>query len=91
MRNYGRILQDVIEYACGIENENERKAMTVYVAQCMRQKNLVWNRDQEQGFVRVKEDIVKLSNGRLSCDFPEFDALLARQVVSANNYKKKKK
>lgn len=87
MRNYGRILQDVVSYACTIEDEMERKAMIVYLAQCMRQKNLIWNRDQEQGFNRVKEDIVKLSNGQLSCDFPEFDTLLSQMVTN----KKKKK
>lgn len=76
MRNYGRILQDVVSYACTIENEQERKAVVVYVAQCMRQKNLVWNKDQEQGFARVKEDIRKLSGGVLTCDFPEFDEML---------------
>lgn len=87
MRNYGRILQDVVKYACSIESDEERKAMTVYLAQCMRQKNLIWNRDQENGFARVKEDVLKLSDGRLSCDFPEFEMLL--QAISPQKKKKK--
>lgn len=90
MRNYGRILQDVVEYACTIENELEQKAMIVYVAQCMRQKNLIWNRDQETGYARVKSDIVKLSGGRLNCDFVEFDEMV-RRTPSQPNYQKKKK
>lgn len=87
MRNYGRILQDVVAYASTIEDERERQAMTVYIAQCMRQKNLIWNRDQETGFARVKSDIERLSDGRLSCDFPEFDLML--QQMSQRNKKKK--
>ena len=39
MRNYGRILQDMIAYACTVENQAEREALTLYIAQCMRQKN----------------------------------------------------
>lgn len=87
MRNYGRILQDVVAYACTVEDEKERQAMTVYIAQCMRQKNLVWNRDQETGYNRVKEDIYKLSDGRLTCDFPDFDRML--QFMTQQRRKKK--
>ena len=62
MRNYGRILQDMIAYACTVENQAEREALTLYIAQCMRQKNYVWNRDQESGMARVREDIIRLSD-----------------------------
>lgn len=73
MRNYGRILQDVVAYICQLEDKEARKQLTIYVAQCMRQKNLVWNKDQESSIERIKADIAKISDGRLSCDFPEFE------------------
>ena len=37
MRNYGRIIQDMIEYACVLEDPEQREALVNYVAQCMRQ------------------------------------------------------
>ena len=60
MRNYGRIIQDMIGYACTIEDQAEREALVLYIAQCMRQKNLVWNKDQESGLNRVREDLERL-------------------------------
>lgn len=68
MRNYGRIVQDMIQYATTLAPGEERDALENYIAQCMRQRNLVWNRDQESGIVRVKEDILRLSNGQLRCE-----------------------
>ena len=65
MRNYGRILQDMISYACELEDKEQRDAFVDYIAQCMRQKNTVWNRDQESGTNRIAEDIARLSQGRL--------------------------
>ena len=65
MRNYGRILQDMIAYACELEDKEQRDAFVDYIAQCMRQKNTVWNRDQESGTNRIAEDIARLSQGRL--------------------------
>ena len=68
MRNYGRIVQDMIAYATTLEPGIERDSLEVYIAHCMRQRNMVWNRDQESGIARVKEDILRLSNGQLRCE-----------------------
>ena len=68
MRNYGRIVQDMIAYASSLPAGPERDALENYIAQCMRQRNLVWNRDQESGMTRVREDIIRLSNGKLTCE-----------------------
>lgn len=66
MRNYGRIIQNMIQVAADEPNQAKREALTKYIAMCMRQKNYVWNRDQDSSMARVKEDIAKLSNGRLT-------------------------
>ncbi len=91
MRNYGRIIQDMIAYACTIEDKAEREALVVYIAQCMRQKNLVWNRDQESSMARVAEDIERLSNGVLNGDFDAFREIRNQPVASAPTPKKKKR
>ena len=91
MRNYGRIVQDMIAYACTVKDKSERESLEVYIAQCMRQRNLVWNRDQEAGLARVKEDIIRLSNGQLPCTSVLFEQLMAQPNQSLNGSKKKKK
>jgi hypothetical protein len=71
MRNYGRIIQDMIEYACVLEDAEQREALVAYIAQCMRQKNQVWNKDQESGVARIAEDIERLSGGRIHYEVPQ--------------------
>ena len=73
MRNYGRIVQDMIGYAATLAPGQKRDSLEVYIAQCMRQRNLVWNKDQEAGMNRVREDILRLSNGQLRCNSPLFE------------------
>ena len=73
MRNYGRIIEEMVALASQEEDQEKQQAMVIYIAQCMRQKNAQWNKEQESGLHRLKEDIHTLSNGKLNCDFPTFD------------------
>lgn len=91
MRNYGRIVQDMIAYATTLEPSQERDSLELYIAQCMRQRNLVWNRDQEAGMQRVREDIIRLSDGKLQCTSPVFMQMMAQPNVPVGGQKKKKK
>lgn len=94
MRNYGRIVQDMIQYACTISDQKERESLELYIANCMRQRNLIWNRDQESGLNRVREDIIRLSDGKLTCDSPAFQRLMAQPNIlqqTNNNQKRRKK
>ena len=91
MRNYGRIVQDMIAYATTLEPGQERDSLELYIAQCMRQRNLVWNRDQEAGLQRVREDIIRLSDGKLTCDSPAFAQMMAQPNAPITGQKKKKK
>lgn len=81
MRNYGRIIQDMVQLAVDEQDVEKKKTMIVYIAQCMRQKNALWNREQESGVERLKDDISVLSHGVLKCDFPEFDEMMRRLVL----------
>ncbi len=91
MRNYGRIVQDMVAYASTLPEGQERESLEVYIAHCMRQRNLVWNRDQEAGLSRVKEDIIRLSNGVLRCDSQVFAKLMEQPDASLVAVNKKKK
>lgn len=91
MRNYGRIVQDMIAYATTLEEGQERESLELYIAQCMRQRNLVWNRDQEAGLNRVREDIIRLSSGKLRCNSEAFEQMILQPNVSPFTGQKKKK
>ena len=90
MRNYGRIVQDMIQYAATMAPGAARDSLEVYIAQCMRQRNMTWNRDQEAGIYRVREDIRRLSDGRLTCDSPAFERIMANPNAPLMGRKKKK-
>ena len=96
MRNYGRIIQDMVQLAVEEQDVEKQQSMIVYIAQCMRQKNATWNRELESGIDRLKEDISVLSHDKLSCDFPAFEETMEQlaQRLMANPdrpLKKKKK
>lgn len=81
----------MIAYASTLEDRQERDSLELYIAQCMRQRNLVWNRDQEAGMARVKEDIIRLSEGKLTCTSPAFEQLLSQPNAQSVNPQKKKR
>lgn len=81
MRNYGRIIQDMVQLAVNEQDAEKKQSMIVYIAQCMRQKNAIWNREQESGIERLKDDLRVLSHGALKCDFPEFDEMMKRLAL----------
>lgn len=78
MRNYGRIIQEMVRVASDEQDKDTREKMTIYIARCMRQKNTIWNKDQETGIARLKEDITILSDGRLDCEFADFETEVAK-------------
>ncbi len=83
MRNYGRIIQDMIAYTCTLPDGDKRRALTIYIGQCMRQKNIAWNKDSDTiGATRIKDDIKTLSHGQLDCDFEAFDQTLMRRTAA---------
>ena len=81
MRNYGRIIQDMVQLAVDELDVEKKKTLIVYIAHCMRQKNALWNREQESGVERLKDDNSVLSHGVLKCDFPEFDEMMRRLAL----------
>ena len=95
-RHYGRIILEMIELAIAEKDMEKRNQLIIRIANRMKQNYIVWNKDHVDA-ERIKEDIVALSGGRLSCDFPEFQLAHAWQLASqpanqqANKKKKKKK
>ena len=96
MRNYGRIIEQMVQVAAYESDADTREQMTLYIARCMRQKNQIWNKDQDAGIQRIKDDLFELSGGRITCDYPAFEQEMKQRntppqpVPAANNKKKKK-
>ena len=90
LRNYGRIIQDLVAYVTTIKDVEQRQDATIFVAKCMRQKNQIWNKDFESGIERLREDIHTLSDGKLPTDFPEFAEALSRPVNPEQNNRSSK-
>jgi len=94
MRNYGRIIEQMVRVAADEQDDATREKMTLYIARSMRQKNTVWNKDQDASVQRIKDDIRILSDGRLQCDYPSFEQEMQHSVQrpqQQNNGQKKKK
>lgn len=85
----------MIQVAADEADEATQEKMVLYIARSMRQKNLVWNKDQDASVQRIKDDLYTLSDGRLKCDYPSFEQELQhtapRQQQQGNGQKKKKK
>ena len=90
MRNYGRIIHEMVRVASEEQYQEAREKMTIYIARCMRQKNTIWNKDQETGIARLREDIEILSDGRLDCNFADFEAEVAKNPPSQQQLSGKK-
>lgn len=96
MRNYGRIIEQMVHVAADETDAATQEKMVLYIARSMRQKNLVWNKDQDASIQRIKDDLYTLSDGRLKCDYPSFEQELQhtaprQQQQQGNGQKKKKK
>ena len=96
MRHYGRIIQNMVQ-ACLDETDVERQNYLINrLANKLKQQYLLWNKDQVEP-ERIIEDISLLSDGKLRCDFEDFQLMHAWQLVPKkaqqqhDNKKKKKK
>ena len=93
-RHYGRIIQAMVNEACRETDEAKRHYLTIAIGNRLKYTYLLWNKDQvENG--QVIEDIRRMSQGQLSCDFPGFELLHAWQLrekePNQSGKKKKKK
>lgn len=63
-RHYGRLVQDMIDVAAGLEEGEEKNRLVNLIANRMRKDYLAWNKDGIDA-ARVADDIMELSGGRL--------------------------
>ncbi len=64
-RQYGRIIEKLIEQAIDIEDEKEQQALIMLIANHMKKSLLRWNNDNSVD-QQVLKDIVKISKGKIT-------------------------
>ncbi len=70
-RHYGYLVEQTLEFAKSIPDENQRRDITERVANQMKQDLFVWNRDSMDNNL-VAQDIQRLSGGKLSLNLQDF-------------------
>lgn len=70
-RHYGYLVEQTLDYAKTIEDEEMRKYITECVANQMKQDLFIWNRDSMDNTL-VAQDIERYSNGKLNLDLDNF-------------------
>lgn len=90
MRNYGRILQDLIAHAVSLPQGEQRDALTLLIAKAMASRNILWNSDQETSPARILRDLEILSEGQLSLQSELLADTSVRPVAMKSNFKPKR-
>ena len=70
-RHYGYLVEQTLEYAKTVEDEELRLALTESVANQMKQDLFIWNRDSMDNAL-VAQDIERYSDGKLNLNLDEF-------------------
>lgn len=91
-RHYGYLVEQTLEFAKSIPDENQRRDITERVANQMKQDLFVWNRDSMDDEL-VAQDIARLSEGMLQLDLDDFsfDPVGESILLHGEGGKKRKK
>ena len=89
-KHYGKVIVVLIEYACAMEEGEERDVMVSIIANHMKKQYLRWNRDAVENSIIIR-DMIELSNGKIV--IPENLKITDTRDLktSYKNVKKKKK
>lgn len=91
-RHYGYLVEQALNYAKTVEDEEQRRLITECIANQMKQDLFIWNRDSMDNAL-VAQDIERYSNGALSLDLDNFtfEAVGESPLQHSEGGKKRKK
>ena len=91
-RHYGYLVEETLNYAKTLEDEEQRRLITECIANQMKQNLFVWNRDSMDNAL-VAQDIERYSDGELSLNLDEFsfDTVGEPTLQNSEGGKKRKK
>ena len=70
-RHYGYLVEQALDYAKTLEDEEQRRLITECIANQMKQDLFIWNRDSMDNTL-VAQDIERYSDGKVGVDIDEF-------------------
>lgn len=89
-RHFGAITLKMIDYAKGLEEGEEKRELTLAIANLMKKNYLVWNKDQVEDEV-ILENLSRISDGKLKVEGLELsDRKELIQNAPNPNYQNKK-
>ena len=91
-RHYGYLVQQALDYAKTIEDEERRRFVTESIANQMKQDLFIWNRDSMDNEL-VAQDIHRLSGGKLRLNLEgfTFEPVGESPLQMSENGKKRRK
>ena len=91
-RHYGYLVEQTLDYAKTVEDEEMRRFITESIANQMKQDLFIWNRDSMDNAL-VAQDIERYSSGELHLDLDNFtfDSVGESALQHAEGKKKKRK
>lgn len=91
-RHYGYLVEQTLDYAKTVEDEEMRRFITENIANQMKQDLFIWNRDSMDNAL-VAQDIERYSGGELHLDLDNFtfDSVGESALQHAEGKKKKRK
>ena len=91
-RHYGYLVEQVLDYAKTVEDEEQRRLITECIANQMKQDLFIWNRDSMDNEL-VAQDIERYSGGTLHLDLDNFtfEAVGESPLQQTEGGKKRKK
>ena len=90
-RHYGYLIEQALDYAKTIEDDDRRRFVTENIANQMKQDLFIWNRDSMDNAL-VAQDIERYSHGKLHLDLNHFTfASVGESALQHAEGKKKKR
>ena len=90
-RHYGYLVEQALDYAKTVEDEEMRRLITEDIANQMKQDLFIWNRDSMDNAL-VAQDIERYSHGKLHLDMDNFTfAPVGESALQHTEGKKRKK
>ena len=84
--HYGSLIEKFIDKASKIENEDEKNALIMVIANYMKKSLLAWNnKDIDIDDRKIFNDLCELSNGKISINADDF------HLISSDNLRQKRK
>ena len=87
--HYGKTIEELIEKATEIKDEDERKYLVNMIVNLMKRFYLTWNRDSVKDEV-ILENLKELSGGKIDVKLEDVKITATSEIVSANKRTKRK-